>query len=531
MSKQKNNAKRHAQAKNTSSQVKEQQKRVRRVWALPVIFIFFAALWWWAGSYYGPALRTCREYSFWVANPEQMKYVLDCQNGWLWYVGRMLLQLFRYPWLGGLLMAVMLTVASWLLGYTLRLNARWRWLQYLPVLLGLGFMEYQGLDLFFEKETGKILGIPMFITCLIIACALIVCLARKGRVIVMERGREGLCSLAVVVLGFVLLVGYNQWKRPYVRVISQLMEAQWNQDWSRIQKVARSHAEMSNRPMAAYYAISLVHTNQICDRLYDIRLEFDTLHVHGMSGEVNPAVNLYIPEGSYHGGFILTCIHQCMEQMVMTGPTVRLLHLFVKASLMRGEWDVVEKYLRILRDVPFEGDFCEKYSKMVRHPELVNSDPEMAQIRLTEPMHDSFESMYQQPTFLGYNLRLTEGRSLNALQNSLAVCLYTKLLHDFVARLNVLRGTTPSENVADGILLATTNYPGLEKSFMNLNIREPRLQAFMNVIQPFMQTRAEHADEFFPRYKGYYPYYYFFGNLRATNASQKGYVSSNSGVN
>jgi hypothetical protein len=250
-----------------------------------------------------------------------------------------------------------------------------------------------------------------------------------------------------------------------------------------------------------------------------------------MDGGQNAAVSLYIPEGSYHGGFMLTCIHQCMEQMVMTGPTVRLLHLLVKSSLMRGEWEVTEKYLRILKDIPFEKQFCDKYARMVRHPDRVNADPEMAKIRLTEPMRDSYESMYQQPTFLGYNLMLTEGRSLNALYNSLAVCLYTKLLNDFVVRLDVLRGSTPSENIADGILLASNNYPGLDQKFQNMNLRTPRIQAFMRVIQPYMKSRAEHAEELFPRYRGYYPYYYFFGNLRATSSKQTGYVSSSSGVN
>ncbi|MCR4920521.1 MAG: DUF6057 family protein [Bacteroidaceae bacterium] len=476
-----------------------------------------------------------------------MKYVLDVDGGWLWYFGRMLLQLFRHPWLGGLLLAATLTAGTWMLGYLLRLSPRWRWLQYVPAFLYMGWASYEGLDLFFEAETGRILGPLVLVVLGLLLCggvAFAVRTVQKHRVLLAEEPRptstggsgwiltkSSWMELAILVVGFAAIVGFDYWRRPYARVISEMMIAQYDQDWARAKDIAHKHAEMSNRPFAAYYAISLVHTDQICERLYDIRLEFDTLHIHGMDGGLNAAVSLYLPEGSYHGGFMLTCIHQCMEQMVMTGPTVRLLHLLVKSSLMRGEWDVCEKYLRILRDVPFESDFCAKYARMVRQPDLVNADPEMAKIRLTEPMRDSFESMYQQPTFLGYNLMLTEGRSLNALYNSLAVCLYTKLLHDFVARLEVLRGSTPPENIADGILLATNNYPGLEQNFQNMNLRTSRIQSFMNVIQPYMQSRAEHADELFPRYHGYYPYYYFFGNLRATSSKQTGYVSSSSGVN
>lgn len=543
MSKPKNKPQRAAQQATPNASAPK--KTARRQIAQPAMMaLLFLGIWAWSAIYYAPVWRICREYSFWVANPEQMKFVLDLQGGWLWYVGRMLLQLFCHPWLGGLLLAAAITSSTWVLGAALRLSPRWRWAQYLPAFLYLGWASYEGLDLFFEAETGRILGPLMLVVLAVLLCGGTLCIARalhRRNAWNPEESRPANAGwrlngpswveLAVLVVGFAAVIGYNQWQRPYTRVLSQMMIAQYDQDWNRIQKLAREHATMSNRPMAAYYAIALVHTDQICDRLYDIRFEFDTLHIHGMDGGQNAAVSLYIPEGSYHGGFMLTCIHQCMEQMVMTGPTVRLLHLLVKSSLMRGEWEVTEKYLRILKDIPFEKQFCDKYARMVRHPDRVNADPEMAKIRLTEPMRDSYESMYQQPTFLGYNLMLTEGRSLNALYNSLAVCLYTKLLNDFVVRLDVLRGSTPSENIADGILLASNNYPGLDQKFQNMNLRTPRIQAFMSVIQPYMKSRAEHAEELFPRYRGYYPYYYFFGNLRATSSKQTGYVSSSSGVN
>ena len=66
--------------------------------------------------------------------------------------------------------------------------------------------------------------------------------------------------------------------------------------------------------------------------------------------------------------------------------------------------------------MPFEGKFCRKYEPMVGKTELVNADPEMAKIRLTEPIHDSFENQYQQPTFMGYNLSLVFSSSKEGAQ-------------------------------------------------------------------------------------------------------------------
>ena len=126
---------------------------------------------------------------------------------------------------------------------------------------------------------------------------------------------------------------------------------------------------------------------------------------------------------------------------------------------------------------------------------------------------------------------LVEGRSQNALINSLCVCLYTKLMPQFVERLEPLVGTTPPSIIMDGIMLAENKNPGISKNFTGLNFRKPQLQTFLENMRPYMSDRAGHAYELFPRYKGYYPYYYFFGNLKATKKGYTSLSSSNSGVN
>jgi hypothetical protein len=101
----------------------------------------------------------------------------------------------------------------------------------------------------------------------------------------------------------------------------------------------------------------------------------------------------------------------------------------------------------------------------------------------------------------------------------------------FLARLEPIMGSTPPDIIADGILLSSTKSPGLETKFTGLNLRMPRIQSFMQQVQPYMSDRPGHAYELFGKYKGYYPYYYFFGNLKATKKGYTGYSTSNSGVN
>ncbi|MBR4643845.1 MAG: hypothetical protein IKO73_01620 [Bacteroidaceae bacterium] len=531
-------SKRSSQPSRKAAQQKETEPPVRhKQWRLPVLLLFFVAVLVWATYYYGSVFQLSREYSFWVSDTRQLDFILSCSFGILRYVGRALLMTYKYPWLGGLLMAFILTLGTWLVGYCWRLKAKWRALQYLPALAYMGTVTYYGLDIFFEAETGYIMGIPFLVLLVLVIWGIMIrSFSRKKtpsfiKVPSDETHRDNLIQLVVCVLGFAAIVGFNELKRPYVRVITQLALMEQEQDWEGIQALARANAYQSNRPMACMYAIALVHTDQIAERMYDIRLDYDSLYLHGMDKTLNNGSSMYIAEGCYHGGFPESCMHSCMEQMVMQGPTLRLMKLYIKSALMRGEWELCRKFLRILSDVPFEGSFCKKYGAMVGNDSLVDADPEIAKIRLTEPLHDSFEGMYQQPVFMGYNLALVEGRSANALYNSLCVCLYTKLMPSFLERLEPLMGRTPPDIIADGILLTATKNPGLENKFTGLNLRIPRIQGFMQQIQPYMSDRPGHAYELFGKYKGYYPYYYFFGNLKATKKGYTGEVTSNSGVN
>ena len=90
----------------------------------------------------------------------QMEFVLNKSNGWLWYVGRMVLQLYYYPWLGGLTLAVLLGGGSVLINRVLHIPPYFKWIGYIPALAYLFAVSYSGLDVYFETETGTFFGWP-----------------------------------------------------------------------------------------------------------------------------------------------------------------------------------------------------------------------------------------------------------------------------------------------------------------------------------------------------------------------------------
>ena len=141
-------------------------QKERKYKVIPVLPIMFLLTYLWAAWYYGDVLRMARERSFWVASTEQMEFLLSQEYGGLWYLGRMMLSLFRFPWLGALPFALMITWSTWCLGYDMRLSARWRWIQYLPAGAFMGWLSYEGVNLYFENEGGMIMGIPFCVTLL-----------------------------------------------------------------------------------------------------------------------------------------------------------------------------------------------------------------------------------------------------------------------------------------------------------------------------------------------------------------------------
>ena len=48
---------------------------------------------------------------------------------------------------------------------------------------------------------------------------------------------------------------------------------------------------------------------------------------------------------------------------------------------MNGEMDLARKYLTELKDAPFRGDFVEKYSAYIDHPQKMEEDAEVQGIK------------------------------------------------------------------------------------------------------------------------------------------------------
>ena len=523
--------------KSGSSSAPQSPKRLSRLPLLPIPLIFFLFVWFFAGVWYADVFRAAGQYSFFAPDITLMHFVWDKPYGPLWIAGRALLTLFHYPLLGGAVLALMLTLISWLTGYNLRLTARWRPLQYLPAGVYLGCLAYYGLDCYYQAETGRIMGIPL---CALIALAvpgiIIRSFSRKPAPALItsptdESRLQNMLGLLVCVPVVAAPMLYSVIERPYVRVTAHMQNQLERQDWEGIIRTAHENAELSYRPMAAMYAIALAQTGQITEKLFDIRYEYGTMMIRNRAGNTDSGSDFFLTDGNYYAGLLLAANRNAIEHLTMEGPTLHMLKRLTQIALLNGEPEVARKYLHILGKTPFEKDFVRHYTELANHPQAIGKDPEMARIRNVEPVSDMFQSMLREPLFLGYNIALSEGRSMDALHHSIAACLYSKLVPDAVKRCQPMTHTVLPRNIGDAMAIYAREDPTVLQFFQGNQMTMPRFQAFLATIRPYADTRLEHAPELFRTYRGYYPYYYYFGNLTAPTRKKDDSATEHKGVN
>lgn len=509
--------------------------------ALPHL-TFFLLTWLWAGWWMGDIGHMAYENSFVAADATLMHWLWQQSFGGLWILGRMLLVSYHWPLVGGLLVAALLTAGSWLAAYCLRLPQRWRWLGFLPAGAWMTWVAWLGLNLFYQREPGRPFGVLLLavLVCAIDAFIIWTFKSRRRKACRQEVAAkrstgQQLKELAPYAVTFaiclLLPMAITHLRYPYARPVTRMQVQMMHQDWNGMAETARAHAHLSYRPLAAYYAVALVHNGHLADAMFDIRLDYDSLHLKDRSGHEDVGTNYYLIDCNLHAGLIRPATHRAMEQLTMEGPSLYVLKHLARLALLDGHWQLARKYLHIIDKAPLEHAFVEKYSAMVGHRDLVAADPEFNVLLRTVPTRDSFESMYEEPVFLGYAVDLTEGRSVEALTQSLMANLYSKRMPPFLMRCQPLVGSTPAPTIAQGLVTQVRKNPEILQAFPNLQMEMQRYTGFLQMVQPYMHDRARGGQELFDQYRGYYPYYYFFGNLKATRKPENKNASSSAGVN
>lgn len=481
------------------------------------ILLIFALLWIFAGVIYSDVFYMSEQSSFFAFNKMQMRFILQQPFGAVAVIGRFALLSFHYPWLGSFIFSFLLTAITILTTYVFRLKKYWR---IIAVLLPFGFILWLlalGLSICYNHEPSVVFSIPIVAFILLLLLSVIRYIFNRRRHIKQVSSFENkhsfwafnatIIALSCVVYFMAIFSNQN------VRLTCQMQRQMLQQDWQGMVKTALKSSHPT-RAIAAYYAIALTQTDQICDRLFDLSYNYKDMGLRTRDGLYDTGTNYYQSDCCFYSGLLCTSYHFAMERMVSDGPTIYMLKRLALCAMLNGENNLSKKYLEILRTVPFEQNFVDQVQPLIGDAKSINNNSEYKHIVQLIPMVNTFEQVFQAPIFIGYNVVITTGRSMAALQNSIAACLYAKDMEQFALHVQPLAGSNYiPRSVSDAVTMQQTKNQKLAQSFPADQWGIQQLNSFLLEAKNYSTDRESGRDKLFKQFRNYYPYYYYFENL------------------
>lgn len=474
---------------------------------------------------YGDVFARAEQESFVCADAEAMKFVLDQPFGYLVWLGRYLLLVYKSKWTGGLVLAALLTATACQLDYIFRIPAAWRGVSFLVPFGLLAWFASKGTLLYHMAEPGWVILLPLlvFLCCFAVACC--VRLFRKRSSAPLQGSSWK--GAAVALIAFCGLTFYASYVQQNAVLTARMQNRLFRQDWEGMVSDGLA-ARQPSRPVAAYYAVGLLRDGSLLDGLFNIPYNFPRTNLNKNLNR-NEEYGVFVTDCDFEAGLVQVAYHDALERTVMHGPALYRYKRMALCAIMMQERELAEKYLRIIECTPFERAFVEKYRPLAQDPTLIDSDEELAAVKQLAPMEDKFEQHYRRPAFLGYNIGLESG-SNETLYTSIATCLYSKNLAALLPRLNVLRQRKQSfpEAVQQAIACLAIKRPEVAREFPVSQFMQNTLQSFLIDAKEYGKDKDKRREGLKDRWLGSYIYYYYCEN---NDSIATGKAQTGSGVN
>lgn len=498
------------------------------LWIYAVVFLLFYAF---CGLAYGDVFARAAEANFITGDSTSMDFLTDRPWGWLYVWGRWALLVFKSPALGAALLSLVFTLIVVFTDRLFRLPMALRGAGSLVVGGLLAWILSLGYNLWYKDEPSLFILVSLFVLLivgLLYAVSLWVCKKRTPVFFLKTRLPLGLLvAVLVVASSWFAADRYNQ----NVILTSRMQMKVMKGDWDGMIEDALG-ARKPSRSVAAYYAIALVQTNQLIQRLFDIPFAFPEERFRPHDG--NNEYGLFLADCNFYAGITNISYRCAFDHMVMNGPSVYIIKQMILSSIMNGDDDLARKYMKVLGQVPFEHAFIDKYTPYIGHREMIESDPQLSLVRKMRPMERHFEQNYRSPAFLGYNAGLLQG-SDETLVTAIAAILYSKELSQCMQHIAVYRDkfTVLPSVLQQAVTIQGNKDPQVAAMFADIIASQgPTLQAFVRDAKPLLDERMakekgkskEEAEKIKEEYNarlraelrdpwlGSYYYYYYFEN-------------------
>lgn len=477
---------------------------------------------------YGDVFVRAQQDAFVVSDATSMKFLTDTPFGHLFWFGRYLMVVFKSKWVGGLILSALLMAIACQLDAIFRIPARWRGIAFLLPIVIMTYIVELGTNLYYKAEPSRLMLIPFFTLVVLVVVAQIVRFLHRGKE-QSETSNKGLrIGILLAVAGFAGLYADAMYRHQNDILGAKMQNKMMEQDWEGMIDDAMS-ARRPTRTVAAYHAIALLRTDQLLDRLFEIPYNYPDAGLKKVDG--SEEYGLLQADCDFAAGLVQPAYHYAFERIVMDGPTTRNLKRCALCAILTGEKELAEKYLNILKHVPFEQAFVNRYEPMLNNPKLIDEDSELAGVKKFLPKEDLFEQNYRQPVFLGYNLGVNRG-SNETLITSAAACLYSKDLVALLPRINfmVQNGMPISQTMQEALacLAIKQGYQDVVKQYGVNQMIMANLQSFLMAARPYTKDKEALRANLKKDWLGTYFYYYFCENNEGNvdnNRKNKGQVN------
>ena len=488
---------------------------------LAALFAFFTLI-------YGDVLVRTAEDNYVSTSSDTMYYLLSQPWGRLWWVMRWPLLLFKWTAVGGLLLAAVYTLTARFADYALRLPRSWEGLGFLLPVAQIGWMLWQGTNLYYKNEPSRFLLIALACLLLTAVLAAVAWLLRRkadGRTAEAVRPYGLAVVLAVMAATSWAALRFNENEILTARLQNLCAEERWDE----MIEQARS-ARQPSRAVAAYHAIALLQKGQLLDGVFDIPYEYPEVRLEKHDG--SEEYGLFLADCSLHAGLLNAGYRNAMDKLVMDGPRLFTLKQLALCSLLNGEEALCRKYMHLIKAMPFTQDFTDRYEPLIGNKQRIEAEPMFHDILSRYPRETRFEQNYQPPTFLGYNMGLHEGSDA-VLQTSVAACLYSKDLQSFLPRAQIMaqKGMPFPACVQQAVAILALKKPELLQAFPQVGRFVPdEIRSFLMDAKPYVGDRLALRHELRDRWLGTYVYYYYTEN-NDPDQVMKPQTGEKSGVN
>lgn len=294
----------------------------------------------------------------------------------------------------------------------------------------------------------------------------------------------------------IFLFTYNKKNREFFTIEKLAVQENWDDLLGFVSR------HPSSNLFGTYYTnLALQHKDMLCSSLFNYPQVFST---DGLCfrWDSKPEILRRGSDFFWSINFVNEAHHWSFESMVSEGFTRRNLLMLIRTELIRGNYAVVEKYIRLLRKSLFNRKLAAHYSQFIEKPEKIRKDPELGPGSGCDFNHDFFTDGADLEKNL-QSLILNDPSNRPAFDYFMALLMIEKRVDDIAGYLPdyvSLHGSTLPRLLDESLLLYHLLNP--DASGPDIQVSRQTIARFEDYARILRQSRDQNeaARLLFPKY-------------------------------